>query len=109
MAVARAAGGFAFDNLGASVAGGVDLNGDGWLDFAVGAPYADPAGADSGRDSGIVFLYSGKDAHLEESGRDTRAVRRERLAAFHHHAAILLALGPKHGHRASDALTPCSS
>jgi hypothetical protein len=42
-------GGFAFDTLGWSVAGGVDVNGDAVPDFGVGAPYADPAGANSGQ------------------------------------------------------------
>ena len=44
------------DYFGTSVAGLGDVNNDGYSEFAVGAPYADPVGAASGQ----VKVYSGK-------------------------------------------------
>jgi len=49
------------DHFGTCVAGVGDLNGDGYADFAIGAPQADPGGrANAGR----VGLYSGSDGSL---------------------------------------------
>ncbi len=42
------------DNLGLAVDGGVDVNGDGFLDHLVGAPGGDPAGM---QDAGHSFLF----------------------------------------------------
>jgi FG-GAP repeat protein len=41
-------------NLGAAVAGRIDVDGDGFLDVLIGAPYDDSAAADGG----VVFAYS---------------------------------------------------
>jgi hypothetical protein len=49
-------GGASGDYFGTSVAGLGDVNSDGYSDFAVGAPYADPNGSASGQ----VRVYSGK-------------------------------------------------
>jgi len=49
------AGTAAGDQFGFAVSGAGDVNGDGYDDVIVGAPYSDPAGVDSGR----VFLYFG--------------------------------------------------
>ncbi len=45
------------DNFGKAVAGAGDVNGDGFDDFVVGAPFHDTGGANSGR----LFVYSGFD------------------------------------------------
>ena len=45
------------DGLGQAVSGVGDLNGDGYVDFAAGAPGADTGGADSG----MIRVYSGLD------------------------------------------------
>ncbi len=45
------------DNFGKAVAGAGDVNGDGFADFVVGAPFHDTGGANSGR----LFVYSGVD------------------------------------------------
>jgi hypothetical protein len=42
-------GGASGDYFGTSVAGLGDVNSDGYSDFAVGAPYADPNGSASGQ------------------------------------------------------------
>jgi FG-GAP repeat protein len=52
------------DNLGASVAGLGDVNGDGVPDFAVGAPGADRGNTGSGVTYGRVLWISGKDGAL---------------------------------------------
>lgn len=44
------------DGMGYGVGGGGDLNGDGYCDVAMGAPNADPMGANGG---GIVVIYNG--------------------------------------------------
>ena len=49
-------GAFASDNLGFSVAGTGDVDGDGKADFIVGAPFADPGGR---TDAGSAYVYSG--------------------------------------------------
>jgi hypothetical protein len=51
------------DNLGSSVAGGLDLTGDSVADLILGAPYADPNGLSSGQ----VLIYSGSDGVLAMS------------------------------------------
>lgn len=48
------------DNLGSSLAGGIDLTGDSVADLILGAPYADP----NGQSSGQVLIYSGSDGLL---------------------------------------------
>jgi hypothetical protein len=50
----------AFGGFGSAVAGGFDLSGDGVGDFAVGAPFRDAAGTDSG----TLFAYDGVTAGL---------------------------------------------
>ena len=52
------------DNLGRSLAGLGDINGDGVPDYAVGAPGADPKDAGSGITYGRVLWISGKDGTL---------------------------------------------
>ncbi len=47
--------------LGFSVSGAGDVNGDGRADFIAGAPFADPAGL---TDAGSAFVYSGLDGSL---------------------------------------------
>jgi hypothetical protein len=54
------------DQLGKSVAGVGDVDGDGWSDFALGAPYADSNGVDSGsvkvisgRTGLVLFTFKG--------------------------------------------------
>ena len=51
-------GGAFFDQLGTSVAGVGDVNGDGVPDLAVGAPFMDPGGRFS---AGSAIVYSGAD------------------------------------------------
>ncbi len=48
------------DRFGYSVAGGEDVNGDGWPDFAVGAILDDEGGTSAGK----VYVYSGIDGGL---------------------------------------------
>ncbi len=43
------------DGAGRSVAGAGDVNGDGFDDLIIGAPYADPAGRDQAGESYVVF------------------------------------------------------
>jgi FG-GAP repeat protein len=50
-----------YDLFATSVAGAGDINGDGYADLMIGAPYADPSGQDS---AGSVYLYSGADGRL---------------------------------------------
>jgi len=54
-------GAAAFDDLGESVAGAGDMNGDGKADFIVGAPDADPGGLSV---AGSAFVYSGANSGL---------------------------------------------
>jgi hypothetical protein len=66
-------GAAAFDEFGYSVGGGGDVNGDGAMDFVVGAHYADNAG---GTESGKVYLFLGgskmdKLADAIQPGRET--------------------------------------
>ncbi|HWB21245.1 MAG TPA: alpha/beta hydrolase fold domain-containing protein [Phycisphaerales bacterium] len=51
------------DQFGYSLAGGKDLTGDGTLDFAVGAPFADGAGSNSGR----VYVFGWKSSKAIDS------------------------------------------
>jgi len=50
-----------YHGLGNSVAGTGDVNGDGYSDFIVGAPYADPGGRIA---AGSAYVYSGLDGTL---------------------------------------------
>ena len=43
------------DKLGASVSGAGDVNGDGFADLSIGAPYADPNGVENAGQSYVVF------------------------------------------------------
>jgi len=43
------------DQLGSSVSGAGDVNGDGFADLSIGAPYADPNGLDKAGQSYVVF------------------------------------------------------
>ncbi len=58
------------DNLGTSVAGAGDVDGDGKADFFIGAPYADSG---SLVDAGAAYLYSGADGSLlfEKEGSES--------------------------------------
>ena len=49
------------DNLGYSVAGARDVNGDGKADFIIGAPYVNQGGF---FDVGSAYIYSGSDGAL---------------------------------------------
>lgn len=44
-----------FDDFGRAVSGAGDINGDGTDDFVIGAPFADPNGADDGGQVYVVF------------------------------------------------------
>jgi hypothetical protein len=57
----RFGGAAAGDNLGFSVAGAGDVNGDGTPDPIAGAPFADPGGRS---DAGSVFVFSGANGAL---------------------------------------------
>jgi hypothetical protein len=65
-------------SFGAAVAGGLDLDGDGIPDFAVGAPLQNNA-------AGRAYIFGGKDGHLLKSMRSSL---RERQAKFG--ASVLL-------------------
>ena len=54
------AGPYLNENFGSAVAGGGDINGDGVLDFVVGAPTSDAPGENSGR----IFAFSGVDGSM---------------------------------------------
>jgi len=54
-------GAVAGDNFGRQVAGAGNVNGDGYADFIVGAPLADPNDSSS---AGSVYVYSGLDGSL---------------------------------------------
>jgi len=54
-------GAAAGDNLGSSVAGAGDVNRDGYADFIIGAPGADPSGR---TDAGSAYVYSGLNGSL---------------------------------------------
>jgi len=58
----------AADQLGYSVAGGGDVNGDGRADFIVGVPFANPNGIIN---AGSAFVYSGADGSLLDSVHGT--------------------------------------
>jgi ABC-type amino acid transport substrate-binding protein len=49
------------DYFGFSICGNVDVDGDGYLDFIIGAPLADPGGL---HDAGKVYVFSGEDWHV---------------------------------------------
>jgi hypothetical protein len=53
-------GAAAGDNFGASVAGAGDVNGDGYVDYIIGAPYHDAVASDAGR----AYVFSGADGAL---------------------------------------------
>jgi len=71
------------DNLGASVAGLGDVNGDDVPDFAVGAPGADRKNAGTGATYGRVLWISGKDGDVLRSvdGKSQSGVFGEAIAA----------------------------
>lgn len=60
-----ASGAAKFDEFGSSVAGGGNLDGDGYPDFMIGAPLNDDGGAKAGR----VYIYQGIDGTLIKSIR----------------------------------------
>lgn len=66
------AGAGSHDNLGASVAGAGDANGDGYADVIIGAPSANPDGSAtiySGKDGSVLAAYGGRSTALVDSDR----------------------------------------
>jgi hypothetical protein len=71
------------DNLGSSIAGLGDVDGDGVPDYAVGAPGADPKDAGSGPAHGRVLWISGADGAVlrRVDGKSANGVFGEAIAA----------------------------
>src|SRR5262245_43190647 len=66
----KLSGAAAFDRSGFSVASAGDVNGDGFADVIVGAPYADPHGSSSGASYVVFANASGFAANIDLSSLD---------------------------------------
>ena len=73
----RLSGAAPYDITGRSVASAGDVNGDGFDDVIVGAPYADP----NGTNSGASYVVFGKAGGLRLEHRPVEPRRQQRLQA----------------------------
>ncbi len=82
----KLSGAAAYDYSGSSVASAGDVNGDGFDDLVIGAPYADPYANFNARNSGASYVVFGKaggfSANVDLSGLDGTSGFRLSGAAF---------------------------
>ena len=101
----KLSGAAAGDQSGRSVASAGDINGDGFADLVVGAPYADPHGTDSGASYVLFGNASGFPANIDLSTLDgATGFKLSGAAAYDHSGRSLASAGDVNGDGFADLI-----